>query len=135
MANESGLAVHLRTTRRLPHCIDRAAHLLPLPNEPVVYFISGGSLQHVKIGWTADLGERLAALQTGNPAPLCALAYWPGTVKDERLAHRHFADERGNGEWFLRTPAIERTIKALQREIAQAVGITLPPPDDWSDLE
>jgi hypothetical protein len=136
MANELAFADHLRTTRRMRHCINAAANFLPEPNFPVVYFL-GGPFGHIKIGHASRLRKRIALLQTGNPSPLQAYAYWPGGDALEREAHRFFERERGNGEWFGRTPRLVRTIQSLQDAIAKPLGITLSrvaAADEWSDL-
>ena len=58
-------------------------------------------LRYVKIGYTGNKPEaRLAALQTGCPAPLTLIAYIDGSPELERDFHNTFADLRMTGEWF-----------------------------------
>lgn len=135
-SNVGTLIALLHSPRRLRHCIDRAAYLLPSPTSPVVYFV-GGPEGHIKIGFATNLKDRLAMLQTGNPAPLAAFAYWPGDLALERRAHEVFADDRGNGEWFWRSPRLLRAVRNVQDALARPLGIRLASeakPDDWSDL-
>lgn len=63
----------------------------------VVYFMLKGDL--VKIGFTTDLKKRAANLKVDR-----VLAYFPGTMYDERTAHDAFAQWRSHGEWFHATP-------------------------------
>lgn len=55
-----------------------------------------------KIGIANDLESRLAALQTGNPYPLVAVAcfQFPNAGVVEKALHQAFADVRELGEWF-----------------------------------
>ena len=66
-----------------------------------VYFIACVPLVAVKIGYTRQgTYNRLAALQTGCPAPLKVYGRFPGTYDDERRLHEAFASLRIHGEWF-----------------------------------
>lgn len=65
-----------------------------------VYFIQGEPGTEVKIGFTNEVGQRLRALQTGNPKPLRELAVVPAPRSVETAYHRLLGDERGLGEWF-----------------------------------
>jgi hypothetical protein len=66
-----------------------------------VYFVSDGGA--VKIGFTADLEGRIAALQTGCKSRLELLAVIRGgTRSTEKLLHEFFAPYRLHGEWFAR---------------------------------
>jgi integrase len=63
-----------------------------------VYFIQSGD--RVKIGWSADVSDRITALQTGTPEPLHVIHVIPGEREDERRFHIEFAAQRIRGEWF-----------------------------------
>lgn len=126
------LGRHLFSPDETWHCIEQAVNQLPQPDGPVVYFIGSSSLRHIKIGKANDLRQRLRELQIGNPAPLYAYAFWPGAFDAEKLAHARFLDDRGNGEWFLVSADLCRTIGSLQAAIAQAAGLTLTT-EQWED--
>jgi hypothetical protein len=82
------------------------------PQRPpgVVYLIAAGEM--VKIGFSADLGARFAALQTTSPVKLELLASIPGTYATERDLHVRFATQRSHGEWFKREGDLAEWIAA-----------------------
>ncbi|MFI1177841.1 GIY-YIG nuclease family protein [Streptomyces melanogenes] len=56
----------------------------------------------VKIGRSVNVARRLCQLQTASPSPL--RVWWSRETSDPDLegkVHRHFADMRLSGEWFL----------------------------------
>lgn len=66
-----------------------------------VYFIACEPMEAVKIGFTSkNPFSRLAALQTGSPAPLKMLGYVPGTQDEERKLHAAFSPLGIHREWF-----------------------------------
>lgn len=67
-----------------------------------VYFASAGS--RIKIGWSKQVGTRIAQLQTGNPDPIKLLGTVPGGRAKEGQIQRQFAHARVHGEWFEATP-------------------------------
>lgn len=69
-----------------------------------VYFASAGN--RVKIGWSKQVGTRLAQLQTGNPDPIKLLGTVPGGRAKERKIQDRFAHARVHGEWFEATPEL-----------------------------
>ena len=77
----------------------------------------------IKIGFTdrADISERLAELQTGNPRKLICRKLVPGTREEERLLHELFAEDRLCGEWFTYTQQTKKWetlgIKPVQSDI------------------
>jgi len=83
------------------------------PTGPLVYFL-GGVPGFVKIGFTADLQDRVRQLQPGSPFPLELLAHVAGASwAEERAYHRRFHAHRHYGEWFARAPEIEAEIERL----------------------
>ncbi|CAB4137655.1 Bacteriophage T5, Orf172 DNA-binding [uncultured Caudovirales phage] len=69
----------------------------------VVYFIGPVERRYgiVKIGMTrAGVLNRLSALQTGSPMPLCIYAFVEDEGRLERALHETFASLREHGEWF-----------------------------------
>lgn len=63
-----------------------------------VYFIASGD--RVKIGFTVNVGKRLAHMQIGSAEPLTLLQSIPGSWADERSFHARFDHYRIGGEWF-----------------------------------
>jgi hypothetical protein len=73
---------------------------------PVVYFISAGDPQFVKIGFTASLERRLRSLRTGSHVELTVHVAIPGPRSLERDLHTRFASAHQNREWFRLTDEI-----------------------------
>ncbi|WP_395393097.1 GIY-YIG nuclease family protein [Novosphingobium sp. BL-8A] len=70
-------------------------------SEGNIYLLGTGEPLAVKIGFTKqDPRARLKQLQTGNPARLKLLGWYPGTLKDERELHKRLAAYNIGGEWF-----------------------------------
>jgi hypothetical protein len=66
-----------------------------------VYFITSEPDQYVKIGWSLkNPVGRMRELQTGCPEVLRLMAYFPGSLEEERRLHRTFAELHYRGEWF-----------------------------------
>lgn len=63
-----------------------------------IYFIQ--SKDHVKIGRTTNVAERLCTLKIGNAAPFILLATVPEGLIGESEIHQRFSHLRGDGEWF-----------------------------------
>lgn len=78
-----------------------------------VYFMRCAGL--IKIGFTQDVGERLAQLQTGNPEGIELVAVLTRVAPSvERMFHRHFAADRARGEWFNPSPKLRTVIAHVQ---------------------
>jgi predicted DNA-binding transcriptional regulator AlpA len=73
-------------------------------NRQSVYFIECGD--YIKIGFSASLKRRLAALENVTPYPLILLATINGSKEIEADLHSRFADARHKGEWFRKTPEL-----------------------------
>jgi len=90
---------------------DHEALRTPAPRKPVeredtIYVIRCD--YKVKIGYTANLAQRMHSLKTANPRPIHLLVSFPGDKATERALHIEFAAHRFNGEWFrLRKPIKE----------------------------
>lgn len=71
-------------------------------NNKMIYAITNEK-HHIKIGYTKrDPIARLRQLQTGSSDRLKLVWLCPsGTMVEEKALHRHFADLRLSGEWFL----------------------------------
>ena len=77
-----------------------------------IYFILSGE-SHVKIGYSANMDLRLAALQGANPMELKLYRMVEGTMAKERELHAKFKHLRIRGEWFLWCEEIKQTIREL----------------------
>lgn len=72
-----------------------------------VYFVSPRvDPSTVKIGVTANLSKRQAALGGGVPGGVTVLATLPGGQDVESFLHEKFAAYRLNGEWFQRSDEV-----------------------------
>jgi hypothetical protein len=76
-----------------------------------VYLLRSG--QHIKIGKSKQVDERLKQISPKTPLPVELLHYWPcdDMSATESYLHRLFAAYRSNGEWFTLS---DRVIAALR---------------------
>lgn len=65
-----------------------------------VYFIRAGDTEMVKIGWSQDVPQRVAAIQTGCPVEVRVIRILDADRRAEARLHRQFAECRQRGEWF-----------------------------------
>lgn len=66
-----------------------------------IYFIRCDEPLSIKIGYTSkDPRKRLKQLQTGCPATLVLLGWYPGSLRQEQELHMQMAKFRLSGEWF-----------------------------------
>ena len=77
-----------------------------------VYFIGARRIDApVKIGFTTGRIEwRLKSIQREHDEPIEVLASFDGTVVDEGRLHMRFAKARLRGEWFTKTPELQKII-------------------------
>jgi hypothetical protein len=68
--------------------------------EEWVYVIGSPGMNIVKIGWTTNLSQRIAAIRTMSPVPLDVLWSTPACDGMEYGLHGYFAEIRSHGEWF-----------------------------------
>jgi len=69
-----------------------------------VYLIQCLETQFVKIGYAADVADRLNTLQAGCPFELGVLAWnSEGSFDDERSLHHWFKDRQVRREWYVLT--------------------------------
>lgn len=85
--------------------------LVPRRGGFCVYFVRAG--EHVKIGVTKDVGERLDSLRTGCAHRLTLLAAILGDSTLERALHERFSHLRGEGEWFRAAPDLIAFVDGL----------------------
>lgn len=77
----------------------------------VVYFVE--CTGRIKIGFSANVGERMKQIATTAPGDLNLLATVEGSVRLERAIHRHLADHHLTREWFEDCSAVREVINAL----------------------
>lgn len=96
----------------------REDYVAPLEREGYVYFIQQGddSSGPIKIGWSHNVSQRLAQLQTANPTPLRLLHRISGSFHDEQALHKKFASYRLNAEWFEASIELLEYIRGLNDE-------------------
>lgn len=86
----------------------------------MIYVIGTPGTFVVKIGLTsANLAERLSALQIGNPQPLAVLWSVEGGRALEDHLHATFHDYRIRGEWFDLEP-LGDPVAAVQKAVSEA---------------
>lgn len=78
-----------------------------------IYFIRKEKGGPIKIGTTADPGQRLVAIQGANPDPLCIVGVAAGGRGAENRIHKVFAKDRLHGEWFQPTPRLLALVERL----------------------
>lgn len=85
----------------------------------IYFLVNFARKKTVKIGFSNNPLNRQNTLQTGSPTPCEIMHVIPGDRDVERSIHRHFADDKINGEWFMLTPQIENLIlrRASLRQI------------------
>lgn len=106
---------HLRQARADQERIDELESRRVQPG--TVYYLQVG--EHVKIGFTADLKQRMKAY----PPTSKLLAAHPGTRHLEGEMHRTFGGSRAAGrEWFLDTPELRRHIDQVVSQFGAPEG-------------
>ena len=81
-----------------------------------IYFLISGN--HVKIGLSKNVKQRIVDLQTGNPIKLELLYSYPTKnnlphLVESRLHHK-FKKDRVHNEWFILSDDIKNYIKKLK---------------------
>lgn len=77
-----------------------------------VYFVQMSDF--IKIGYTANLKNRMHGFKTSLPLPVDLLASIYGTTKTEKHIHEKFARHREQGEWFRRDNELLDFIEAIK---------------------
>lgn len=80
--------------------------------EEVVYFIRGGD--RVKIGWTANVHQRLSTMAIGSPVDLTVDVLVIGGADLEAVLHVRYSRYRSHGEWFRREGELAELIDSLR---------------------
>ena len=75
-------------------------------SSPVVYVMSAGDPEFVKIGFSTNLERRLRSLRTASHVEPIVHVAIPGTMSLERDLHSRFASSHQNREWFRLTDEI-----------------------------
>jgi len=79
-----------------------------------IYVIEDEGNGLLKIGFTTRTkDERIRELQTGNGSRLRVIASTRGDKAMETYLHERFAADRGLGEWFKRSPAIDEFVNSI----------------------
>lgn len=90
----------------------------PTTRQGSIYVIHADGTNRIKIGYTQNLKERSASIQTGCPYPIKVLTTWPGQTWMEKEIHKYFSKFRCSGEWFeiepLNLEDIERVLNTIK---------------------
>lgn len=116
---EATVAITLTSGR----CAALCAKCLADTARPSVYFVRGGDL--VKIGFSANVTQRLGDLRIGSPVKLELWHVCAGGRDLERALHERFAKDRSHGEWFRVSDEIADFVsRAREREAVQSTPET-----------
>lgn len=77
----------------------------PIIHGPRVYFVQASS-GLIKIGWSCNVGARVAVLGHEEQALMRLLGSVPGDHRTEHAWHDHFLALRDHGEWFDPAPRL-----------------------------
>lgn len=89
-------------------------------SEGSIYLLGSAEPLALKIGFTKqDPRDRLKQLQTGNPARLTLIGWYPGTLKEEQELHKTLAEYRIGGEWF----RLDRKANEIWAPIVAAIQV------------
>lgn len=92
-----------------------------------VYFIALASLPFVKIGFTKDIYQRKASMQTNCPFMLKLIAFYPAKSIHERYLHQLLSASCHRDEWFAYTRQIDKTLLNLDAVLARGKAKTSDP--------
>lgn len=88
-----------------------------------IYAIQSVNLRNVKIGFSTDVNQRLAGMQTGSPDELKVIGCWPGSQAEEQMIHGQMAQWRLHREWFFPSPEVLALVGERNRAVkAEASG-------------
>jgi hypothetical protein len=76
--------------------------------EGYVYFLRSNG--RVKIGYSKNPFQRSSELRTGMSAQIDSFVAVPGSLKDEGKLHQRLMAYRTQGEWFVDSDVVSRTI-------------------------
>jgi hypothetical protein len=79
----------------------------------MIYFLRSYN-NHIKIGTSSQIDERVSTLQTSNPNKLHVQAILEGSFQTESELHSIFEKYRVRGEWFKYSEEIKWFIRAIQ---------------------
>ena len=88
-----------------------------------VYFISAIGVGKLKIGYSKNVANRMAQLQTGTPHELVLCGCIAGSMRDEESLHRHFLEKRSNNEWFTIDDELARKVSSIIKFKDILIGI------------
>lgn len=94
-----------------------------------VYFIQQGDDGPIKIGVASSSEQRLAALQSSNPAPLRLLGEmsvgddWFVAREVELRWHERFRSDRLSGEWFASSPELLEEIRSHSEQRQEPIDV------------
>jgi hypothetical protein len=79
----------------------------------LIYFVQVGKDGPIKIGYTANLSNRLSTLKTNNVEEMSLLQVLNGNKDFEKKFHKLFEKERIRGEWFYPSKRLLAVLAAI----------------------
>jgi hypothetical protein len=92
-----------------------------------VYVLNAPRTGLVKIGTSLDPAGRAKQVSREIRSPAVLAAESPGSFTLEKALHRLLAKDQVLGEWFVRTPRIDRVIAILRRGALRPRHLTIFP--------
>lgn len=89
------------------------ANLLGVPK--LIYFVQAVNGGAIKIGYSANVLDRLKSLQCASPLKLQIIGLMKGSPLEERTLHNKFVEARLHGEWFDNSNELEGFISKLPK--------------------
>jgi hypothetical protein len=109
------LRTHMRVMLDLKRRIEEPdSRPTRVPTRGTVYFMQGAAGEPIKIGFSANLEQRLQNLRKQSGRKLRVIASLEGTLATEREIHERFAAHRLEGEWFAPVPELLHLIAELK---------------------
>lgn len=88
-----------------------------------VYVIRAKGTNRYKIGFSTDIGSRIASMQTGSPFPLELIHEFEGTLSNEKAVHKMLASYRLHGEWFELTESALSFVMSLDSQLLSRIDV------------
>ena len=92
----------------------------------MIYFVQEEFSGFIKIGYTANLDQRVKSLSSTMPGKITLLHYMSGGINEEKALHERFSDLRVKNEWF----RPERELSCLEAILSFAESHPDGPPDE-----
>ncbi len=85
-----------------------------------VYFLQAEGGGNIKIGYASRVCNRIPDIRAASPVWLEFRGAFPGSMSEETVLHRFFAEHRLHGEWFLPVPRLLDLIARITPQFREA---------------